>query len=318
LYVQRFASVRLSAPFAAYTKSRYATPRERRRRRIVTFNGSSMLTAVLRRALLPAVLLMPSLGEAQVIDTLRVRVHNHEMALFVAGSGGDVVVLEAGGGSSHRVWSAVVPDLIDMARVVAYDRPGYGLSAPCDSPRTADRIARELREALRSAGIAGPYLVAGWSFGGSIARVFSGNFPNDVTGLVLVDPAPATFYPRAAGAFPDLWAAEEEAYVPALFADSTKRAEQREFAGFSASMEQAKASDARHSTPTVLLIAARDAEGPPDPISALWIEELSLWGSRRPNTHVRMVSEAGHHIARDQPAAVVDAVRELLGASRER
>ncbi len=277
-----------------------------------------MLTALLPRTLLTAVLLMPSVAQAQVIDTVRVNVHNHEMALFVSGSAADVVVLEAGGGSSHRVWTAVIPGLSEVARVVAYDRPGYGLSAPCDSPRTADRIARELHEALHNAGMAGPYLVAGWSFGGSIARVFAGNFPDDVRGLVLVDPAPENFYPRAAGAFPDLWVAEEETYVPALFADSTKRAEQREFSGFSASMEQAKASDARHTTPTTLLIAARNAQGAPDPISVIWIEELTLWGSRRPNTRVRMVPSAGHHIARDQPAVVIDAVRELLATSRKR
>lgn len=277
-----------------------------------------MLTGVLQRTLLVAALLAPSCLQAQVIDTIRVRVHDHEMALFVSGNARDVVVLEAGGGSSHRVWTAVVPGLSEIARVVAYDRPGYGLSAPCDSPRTADRIARELRHALRTAEIAGPYLMAGWSFGGSITRVFAGNFPEHVRGLVLVDPAPESFYPRAAGAFPDLWAAEEEAYVPALFADSTKRAEQREFAGFSASMQQARASDARHSTPTILLIAGRDAQGPPDPISVIWIEELTLWGSSRPNTRVQMVPKAGHHISRDQPAVVVAAVRELLDASRQR
>lgn len=216
-----------------------------------------MIRRGLRLVLLAPLLMVPAVVRAQTVDTVRVRVHNHEMALFVSGSAGEVVVLEAGGGSSHQVWSAVVPGLSEFSRVVAYDRPGYGLSAPCDSPRTADRIARELREALRSAGVAGPYLIAGWSFGGAIARVFAGNFPDEVRGLVLVDPAPEGFYSRAAGAFPDLWTEEEEAYVPALFADSTRRAEQRELAGYSASMEQARASDTRHETPAVLLIAGQ-------------------------------------------------------------
>lgn len=276
----------------------------------------SMLRGLLRRALLSVALLMPSAGDAQVIDTVTVRVHDHDMALFISGSADDVVVLEAGGGSSHRVWNGVVPGLSAFARVVAYDRPGYGLSAACDSPRTADRIVRELREALRAAGVPGPYLLAGWSLGGSIVRVFAGNFPEEVRGLVLVDPAPEDFYARAAGAYPDMWSAEEEAYVPALFADSSRRAEQREFAAYSASMEQARASDARHATPTVLLIAGRDAEGPPDPISAIWIEELSLWGSRRPNLRVERVPGVGHHIARERPAAVIAAVRELLNDNR--
>jgi pimeloyl-ACP methyl ester carboxylesterase len=277
-----------------------------------------MSKRVVRCTLMTMLLLSPSYGQAQLVDTVRVRVHGHEMALFISGSGPDVVVLEAGGASSHRVWNAVIPGLSEVARVVAYDRPGYGLSSPCDSPRTANRIARELREALQASGIAPPYVVAGWSFGGSIARVFAGSFPDEVSGLVLVDPVPEAFYLRAAGEFSDLWAADEEAYLLALFGDSARRAEQREAAGFSASMEQARRSDAQHSTSTVLLIAARDADGAPDPLSAVWIEELTLWGSRRPATRVQMVPGVGHLIARDQPTAVVEAVREVLGKSRTR
>jgi pimeloyl-ACP methyl ester carboxylesterase len=54
--------------------------------------------------------------------------------------------------------------------------------------------------------------------------------------------------------------------------------------------------------------------GLPDAISAIWIEELSRWGARRANTIVRMVPGAGHHVARDEAAVVVDAVRKLLRA----
>jgi len=285
--------------------------------------GSCMTMGGLWRIPLALLVLSPAAAESQAVDTIFVTVHDHRMALFVTRTTGDVVVLEAGGGSSHEVWNSVIPGLSAFSRVVAYDRPGYGLSDPCDSPRTAERIARELREALQAAGVTGPagvaepFLVAGWSFGGSVARVFAGNFPAEVRGLVLVDPAPETFYARAAGAFPDLWTLEEEDYVPALFADSTRKTEQREFAGFSASMEQARMSDARHDTPTVLLIAARDAEGPPDPISAMWIEELASWADRRPRTRSQLVPGAGHHIARDSPALVIAAVRELLATTRD-
>ncbi|MCA1790273.1 MAG: alpha/beta hydrolase, partial [Thioalkalivibrio sp.] len=190
-----------------------------------------MIRHRLELATAAVLLLLPAMIDAQSTDTVRVRVHNHEMVLYVSGGVGATVVLEAGGGSSHRVWTRVVPGLSAFARVVAYDRPGYGLSAPCDEPRTADRIARELREALRGAGITGPIIMAGWSFGGTIARVYAGNFPEDVQGAVLVDPMPENFYSRAAAAFPDPWTQEEEVYIPALFADSSKRAEQREFAG---------------------------------------------------------------------------------------
>lgn len=259
-----------------------------------------------------AVLGLPARGVSQATDTIRVRVHSHEIVLYRTGEAGPTVILEAGGGSSHRVWDAVVPRLAQHARVVTYDRPGYGLSAPCDSPRHALRIARELNEALQAAGIESPYYLAGWSFGGSIVRTFAGEFPASLIGLLLIDPAPEGFYAIAARQLPDLWTLEDENYIPALFADSTLRAEQREFAGFASSMEQARASDAKHMTPTSLLIAGKDVEGAPDAISLLWIEELQRWAAARPATTVVVVPRVGHHIARENPAAVVEAFLALV------
>jgi len=258
-----------------------------------------------------AVFGLPTIGVSQTTDTIRVNVHNHEIVLYRTGVAGPTVILEAGGGSSHRVWDAVVPRLAQHARVVTYDRPGYGLSAACDSPRHALRIARELNEALKAARIDGPTYLAGWSFGGSIVRTFAGEFPASVTGLLLIDPAPEGFYANAARELPDLWTLEDESYVPALFADSSHRAEQREFAGFASSLEQARASDAKHVTPTSLLIAGRDVTGKPDAISLLWIAELKRWATGRPATTVAVVPRVGHHIARENPAAVVAAFLAL-------
>ena len=247
----------------------------------------------------------------QEVDTLRIQVHGHEIVLYASGAG-PTVVLEAGGGSSSRVWDAVVPELAKHARVVTYDRPGYGLSEPCDSTRTAGRIATELEAALVGAAVDGPYLVVGWSYGGAIARVLAGAFPSQVTGLVLVDPAPEDFYARAAREEPEAYTKEEEAYFPSLFTDSTRRAEQKELAGYAASMEQARASDARHQKPTIVLIAGGRNSSAPDPLSAIWMDELKKWTGRRPNAEARVVHDSGHHIARDKPQAVLAAVLQLL------
>jgi pimeloyl-ACP methyl ester carboxylesterase len=275
-----------------------------------------MVASLIAALAAAALLIAPAAARGQTTDTIRVKVHNHEIALYRTGQSGPTLILEAGGGSSHRVWNAVVPRLAQHARVLAYDRPGYGLSTPCDSPRTALRIARELNEALRTAGITGPNYLAGWSFGGAIARVYAGEFAQMTRGLLLVDPAPEDFYVRAQRELPDLWTLEEESYFPALYADSTRRAEQRELAGYSASMEQARASDEKHATPTVVLIAGRDGREQPDPISAIWIDELKRWAARRPATTATIVPRAGHHIARENPDAVVAAFIALMRRSK--
>jgi hypothetical protein len=81
-------------------------------------------------------------------------------------------------------------------------------------------------------------------------------YPDAVDGLVLVDPVPEDFYARAAGVVPDRYTVEEETYLKELYTDSTRLAEQREGAAYPSSMEQARASDEKHRTPTTLLIAA--------------------------------------------------------------
>ena len=270
-----------------------------------------MKTASLSAAIAFALLTPSGSAGAQATDTIRVRVHNHEVVLYRTGGAGPTVLLEAGGGSSHRVWDALVPKLAQHARVITYDRPGYGLSEPCDSPRTALRIARELHEALRTAGIAAPYHLAGWSLGGAIVRVFAGEFPSATIGLLLLDPAPEEFYVRAPRELPDLWTLEEESYFPSLYSDSSRRAEQREVAGYAPSMEQARLSDQKHATPTSLLIAGRNARGEPDSISVIWIDELKRWAAGRPVTTATIVPLVGHHIARENPAAVVEAFLAL-------
>jgi pimeloyl-ACP methyl ester carboxylesterase len=73
-------------------------------------------------------------------------------------------------------------------RVIVYDRAGLGWSnAPALGRRTHDDMARELHDLLDAAGVAPPYVLAGHSFGGVIARRFAVRYPGDVAGMVLID-----------------------------------------------------------------------------------------------------------------------------------
>src|SRR5207245_9197421 len=76
-----------------------------------------------------------------------------------------------------------------FTRAVSYSRAGMEGSEPGPKPRTAQQIARELQAALRSANVSPPYVLVGHSFGGPCIRVYAQLFPEDVAGMVLVDPA---------------------------------------------------------------------------------------------------------------------------------
>jgi len=95
------------------------------------------------------------------------------------------VILEAGIAATSLSWALVQREALKFTRVIAYDRAGLGWSDSIDTPRTPSRIARELHEMLRAAGIAPPFLLVGHSFGGLVVERFAIDFPGEVAGLVL-------------------------------------------------------------------------------------------------------------------------------------
>ena len=163
-------------------------------------------------------------ANAQSIDTIKVKVHDHFMTLYASGEGKPTIILEAGGGGTHRNWLKVQPAISEFAKVISYDRAGYLKSDSCSLPRDAVIVAKELRKALTNAGIQPPYILAGWSLGGAFARVFAGLYPKDVVGLLLVDPTPEEFYPRWEKEIPA--SPEDDAYMKEVL--NSKRAGERE------------------------------------------------------------------------------------------
>lgn len=124
------------------------------------------------------------------------------MAFRCSGRGAPTVIFEAGYGADSRAWTSVRLRLARLTRVCAYDRAGSGLSDPGPLPRDGAAIARDLDEALRSAGIEGPFVVVGHSAGGLYARLFAARRVQDIDGLVLLDPTierPGTAAPGADG-----------------------------------------------------------------------------------------------------------------------
>ncbi len=120
----------------------------------------------------------------RLIDVGGFRLH-----LNCLGRGAPSVVLDAALGGSSVSWSLVQPKIASTCGVCSYDRAGFGWSDAGPLPRTAGRLADELRVLLDRGGIPPPYVVVGHSFGGLVMRVFASRYREDTAGLVLVDPA---------------------------------------------------------------------------------------------------------------------------------
>jgi pimeloyl-ACP methyl ester carboxylesterase len=109
------------------------------------------------------------------------------MNIDCSGQGSPTVILESGSGGPSVDWLMVQPEVAKFARVCSYDRAGYGWSDSGPEPRSALQIARELKRLLQAAGERGPYVLVGHSMGGYDIRVYTGQYPNDVVGVVPVD-----------------------------------------------------------------------------------------------------------------------------------
>lgn len=98
------------------------------------------------------------------------------------------MVLIGCGACTSAHWGWIQPEVAKTTHVVAVDRAGFGWSEPGPEPRDARSNASELQAALSQAGIPGPYIIVGYSYGGAVARLFAHLYPDEVVGMVLVDP----------------------------------------------------------------------------------------------------------------------------------
>src|SRR5215210_6539689 len=116
-----------------------------------------------------------------------VGVGGYRLHINCVGQGNPTVVLDAGSGGMSAHWVRVQREVSGTTRVCAYDRAGMGWSEMGPDPRDAKQITSELHTLLKGAGIEGPYVLVGHSFGGMYMQTYAARYPDEVAGVVLVD-----------------------------------------------------------------------------------------------------------------------------------
>ncbi|NJO98515.1 MAG: alpha/beta hydrolase [Pleurocapsa sp. CRU_1_2] len=115
--------------------------------------------------------------------------HFHDM-----GNGTPTVVIDSGAGGFSLEWMLVAPAVAKFTRVCTYDRAGLGRSQSNGKARTSQQCVNELRTLLAAAGLTPPYLLVGHSFGGMNVRLYTSQYPEEVVGMVLIDPGHEDFH----------------------------------------------------------------------------------------------------------------------------
>jgi pimeloyl-ACP methyl ester carboxylesterase len=104
------------------------------------------------------------------------------------GHGLPAIVLEAGIAASSLNWSVLQPRLAPLATTYSYDRAGLGWSTPTERRCNVSRMADELHQWIDAVSVPRPYVLAGHSYAAYIMRVYAKRFPNELAGIILIDP----------------------------------------------------------------------------------------------------------------------------------
>jgi pimeloyl-ACP methyl ester carboxylesterase len=234
-------------------------------------------------------------------------VDEHQIEIATAGSGGAAtVVFEAGLGDDWTSWDDVASQVAQHARVFAYSRPGYGASGPATTPRNPRQIVEELRALLAHQGHAPPYVLVGHSFGGAYMELFAKAYPDDVIGVVLVDPRHRDFLATCEAAALDNCGIPEP--LLAMQAASTIA----EYRAFPLGSDEIRAAGAFGAYPVRVLTATAHPVSPAREL--LWKTMLGELAAEARAGEQIVVAGSGHYIQLDRPDVVVETILDLLAA----
>jgi pimeloyl-ACP methyl ester carboxylesterase len=118
------------------------------------------------------------------VELHQIRIHGHDVAYRMAGSG-PVVVLVHGIASSSETWGRVMPALAERVTVVAPDLLGHGGSTKSAGDYSLGALAAGIRDLLIELGHDRATLI-GHSLGGGVVMQFAYHFPDRCERLVLV------------------------------------------------------------------------------------------------------------------------------------
>jgi pimeloyl-ACP methyl ester carboxylesterase len=266
-----------------------------------------------------------------------VSLETHNIHLYCVGTGSPTVVFESDLDQYGSLsWNPVQGEIGKFTRACSYDRAGIMWSEPGPRPRDGKMIASELGTVLDAAGEDGPYVLVGHAFGGAYARIFAGQNPGAVCGMVLVDSSHPDQLARFAEVGVEKEIPEKQSrplilllshlgmpgrfkgniyhLSPDVYDPTQAFLPESSMAWFDESVEApntlAQAGQYEHlgNIPLIVLAAARSSQD----LQKVWLElqqELTLLSE---NSEFRALQEAGHYIQFDQPREVVEAVRDVV------
>ena len=239
-------------------------------------------------------------------ETGFVAANGHNLFYSCGGSGHAVAFL-AGLGGDHSLWP-IADRLRDRVYACNYDRFGDGDSSPLASNTTIVDDAADLSPLLDGVRAARPVVLVGHSYGGLLAYVYARQHPEQVDGLLLIDPS----HPLEDDRFREALSAEQWA----AFIGAPPEGPHPDF---DASVDLSKESYGPLGDLPITVLTASESFLRGRDCAALPCAELQAVSQRLHEDYASLSTDsrhldvvASHHIQSDEPDLVVNEIIALL------
>ncbi|MAD96305.1 MAG: hypothetical protein CMB99_03165 [Flavobacteriaceae bacterium] len=212
------------------------------------------------------------------------------------GKGKPTVLFENGMGSSLETWGGIPNILSKETSVFLYDRAGVGKSYPSTQKRTIPNMIKELREVLHNENIRPPYIYVAHSMGSYVARFFASEYPDEIQGILLVDPSPDLMY--------DGYSKREYEEFEAIGDDSFKNAskgEWLEWKNYLPNRKYVQKKPISDAIPMIILSATQ---------WDFYDFHEKIMNQHPKSKHLKI--EGGHNLHEEKPELIVKLVQELI------
>jgi pimeloyl-ACP methyl ester carboxylesterase len=214
------------------------------------------------------------------------------------------------------VWEDLEPEVRRRfeVRTMVYDRAGLGHSAPSSSAYSIDGEASALRRELDRHSVTGPIVLVAHSYGAFVATLVAAS-DSRAAGVILVDGNLASFM--------------DDAQLERLLATYTPQFDALEQAapdlarvmipvidGYPATVERLREVDIPHDLPTVDIVAERTWVETPEEIEAFRRAHADFVAAS-PRRDGVFADGSGHHVMRDRPNLVLDAIERVIAEIRD-
>jgi pimeloyl-ACP methyl ester carboxylesterase len=231
------------------------------------------------------------------------------------GSGKPAVIFVSGFGDRVSSWMSVQPKVAGVTRTLSYDRAGLGESQMLGKDRSLDSIVSELNQILKAENVAPPYILVGHSYGGHIIRYFANKQPDQVAGLLLVDPT----VEHMEDEFRRLKTpAETKSYdsISELSRDPAwSEGVRREADYFKGNNNKMKSLRFNKSIPTTVITAMNTPEPTFKFLKGINDMKVTLhkrWSSESPHIRHVFANKSGHYVQFDEPELVINELMLLI------